>query len=173
MRAVFVCGAFCCSDGDMYPVTVTGRLISCVCMLFSIVVLGLPMVVVMHSFDDAFKDAKWHFAQKQLKADTKRHQKFMKRNSRTPNARRGRLGWGGGASDSPTKYLNLDSLDPSIDVLTTIRSMMRTLDDLYFATGDGRFYSARRALTRGLDVHVHKDFLQYASVHAERSFEKQ
>ena len=64
----------------------------------------------------------------------------------------------GGANQSAAEYFNLGSLDPSVDVLVSIVNIMPVLDQLYMSTGDQRFDSARRALTRGLDQGVHKDF---------------
>merc|ERR1711871_256478 len=46
--------------GDMYPITQTGQVLCGLCMLCGVFVLGLPIVVIGVSFDEAFKEVdKW------------------------------------------------------------------------------------------------------------------
>jgi hypothetical protein len=51
--------------GDMYPVTNFGRIVCGVCMLTGIFVLGLPIVIIGHSFEEVFAE------EKELKAKRK------------------------------------------------------------------------------------------------------
>lgn len=43
--------------GDMYPITLKGKLMCGAMMICGIFVLGLPIVVIGRAFDDSFKDA--------------------------------------------------------------------------------------------------------------------
>eukprot|EP01052_Picozoa_sp_SAG31_P043858 SAG31_NODE_7449_length_1686_cov_1.666667_3_plen_200_part_00 len=43
--------------GDHFPITIEGKIVTMLCMFCGILVLGLPLVVIGVSFDDAFKNA--------------------------------------------------------------------------------------------------------------------
>lgn len=148
--------------GDMYPITITGKMLTGFCMACGIMVLGLPIVVISNSFDDAFKDAARNAALREAKAEDKKFQARVQKNAIDVTGKVGGVRVSrarvGSKNQSAAEYFNLGSGDPSIDVLITIRSLMLILDDLYMHSGDQRFDSARRALTRGLDKDVHKDF---------------
>jgi hypothetical protein len=139
--------------GDMYPITITGKMLTGFCMACGIMVLGLPIVVISNSFDDAFKDAARNAALREAKAEDKKFQARVQKNAIDVTGKVGGVRVSrarvGSKNQSAAEYFNLGSGDPSIDVLITIRSLMLILDDLYMHSGDQRFDSARRALTRG------------------------
>ena len=147
----------------MYPITNVGKILTGLCMGCGILVIGLPIVVIAMSFDDAFKSAASDALTRELKAAEKKRlaqaqKQKLRGGSSSSDAPVARARVPGLATDSPKQYFKLLSADPSIDVLVVVRSLMRTLDQLHMKTGDKRFASARRALTAGLDGDLHKDF---------------
>ena len=150
--------------GDQYPITNSGRVVCSICMLCGIFVLGLPIVIIGHSFDEVFA------MEEKIKAAREEAAERKASFNRPPNYKspRAQLDF---VSDDKTQAMDNPLADTSasrapstadnivgtaeinfasegFDADAARLSFVEVLDDMYEQTGDERYHDALKELLK-------------------------
>eukprot|EP01047_Picozoa_sp_COSAG01_P055344 COSAG01_NODE_6151_length_3822_cov_9.606769_2_plen_457_part_00 len=134
--------------GDMYPITIKGRLVCGLCMLCGIMVLALPMSIIGVAFEEAFEAAE------QVKIAH-----ALERGARRKAAEMSDMAKEEEEDERTAEQKQLDeihdriggSADPEFSALYALKHAAQILFQQYMLTGDERFREARLALMNGLN----------------------